>query len=78
MLATLAVYAGGLLIAGGLLYPRLVPPDVTVHEAASPHTTLMFLTIATGVLIPIILAYQAYGYWVFRGKVDVEQEATAA
>jgi cytochrome bd ubiquinol oxidase subunit II len=78
VLATLAVYAGGLLIAGGLLYPRLVPPDVTVHGAASPHTTLMFLTIATGVLIPIILAYQAYGYWVFRGKVDVEQEATAA
>jgi cytochrome bd-type quinol oxidase subunit 2 len=37
----------------------------------------MFLTIATGVLIPIILAYQAYGYWVFRGKVDFEQEATA-
>jgi cytochrome d ubiquinol oxidase subunit II len=75
--ATLAVYAGGLLLAGGLLYPRLVPPDVTVHEAASPHATLLFLTIATGVLIPIILTYQAYAYWVFRGKVDVTQEAPA-
>jgi cytochrome d ubiquinol oxidase subunit II len=77
LFATLAVYAGGLLLAGGLLYPRLVPPDITVHEAASPHTTLMFLTIATGALIPVVLAYQAYGYWVFRGKVDVKREATA-
>jgi cytochrome bd-type quinol oxidase subunit 2 len=31
-----------------------------------------------GVLIPIILTYQLYGYWVFRGKVDIKQEATAA
>jgi cytochrome d ubiquinol oxidase subunit II len=78
VLATLAVYAGGLLLAGGLLYPRLVPPDITVHGAASPHSTLLFLTIGTGVLVPIILTYQAYAYWVFRGKIDVEQEATTA
>jgi cytochrome d ubiquinol oxidase subunit II len=76
--ATLAVYAGGLVLAGGLLYPRLVPPDVTVHEAASPHTTLLFMTIALAVLIPVIVTYQLYGYWVFRGKVDIEQEATTA
>jgi cytochrome d ubiquinol oxidase subunit II len=78
LFATLAVYGGGLLLAGGLLYPRLVPPDITVHEAASPHTTLLFLVIGAGLFIPIVLAYQAYGNWVFRGKVDVEQEATTA
>jgi cytochrome d ubiquinol oxidase subunit II len=76
--ATLSVYAGGLLLAGGLLYPRLVPPDITVHAAASPHTALLFMTVATGALIPVILAYQAYGYWVFRGKVDIKREATTA
>lgn len=75
--ATLAVYAGGLLLAGGLLYPRLVPPDITVHAAASPHSSLLFMTIPLCVLIPIILTYQAYAYWVFRGKVNVEQEATS-
>jgi cytochrome d ubiquinol oxidase subunit II len=73
VLATLAVYAGGLLVAGGLLYPTLVPPNVTVHAAASPHSSLLFLMIGVGVVIPIILTYQAYGYWVFRGK----QEAAA-
>jgi cytochrome bd-type quinol oxidase subunit 2 len=36
------------------------------------------MTIALAVLIPLILTYQLYGYWVFRGKVDIEQEATTA
>jgi len=76
LLATLAVYGGGLLLAGGLLYPTLVPPSITVHSAASPHTTLLFLMIGVGVCIPIILTYQAYAYWVFRGKLNARQEAT--
>jgi cytochrome bd ubiquinol oxidase subunit II len=78
VLSTLAVYAGGLMLAGGLLYPTLIPPSITVHGAASPHTTLLFLTIGVGVCIPIILTYQAYAYWVFRGKSTVKQEATTA
>jgi cytochrome bd ubiquinol oxidase subunit II len=75
--AMLAVYAGGLLVAGGLLYPVLVPPSITVHNAASPHSSLLFLTIGVGIFIPIILTYQVYGYWVFRGKPGTQQEATA-
>ena len=71
-LAALAVYGGGLLVVGGLLYPTLVPPSVTVHSAASPHTTLLFLTIGVGIVIPVILAYQAFSYWVFRGKATKE------
>jgi cytochrome d ubiquinol oxidase subunit II len=74
VLATLAVYVGGLLLAGGLLYPTLIPPHITVHGAASPHTTLLFLMIGVGVCIPIILTYQAYAYWVFREKLYVKQE----
>jgi len=74
--ATLAIYGGGLLVAGGLLYPTLVPPDITVHAAASPHSSLLFLMVGVGVVIPIILTYQAYGYWVFRGKLDRNREAT--
>ena len=76
--ATLAVYGGGLLIAGGLLYPTLVPPGITVHAAASPHSSLLFLMVGVGAAIPIILTYQAYGYWVFRGKLTRRQEATTA
>ena len=76
--ATLAVYGGGLLVAGGLLYPTLVPPDITVHTAASPHSSLLFLMIGVGLAIPIILTYQTYGYWVFRGKLTRKQEPTTA
>jgi cytochrome d ubiquinol oxidase subunit II len=75
-IATLVVYAGGLLVAAGLLYPTLVPPGITVHAAASPHSSLLFLMIGVGVVIPIILTYQAYGYWVFRSKLNRRQEAT--
>jgi cytochrome d ubiquinol oxidase subunit II len=78
VLATLAVYGGGLLLAGGLLYPTLVPPDITVHEAASPHSSLLFVMIGVGVVIPIILTYQAFGYWVFRGKLTPGHEGGAA
>jgi cytochrome d ubiquinol oxidase subunit II len=74
VLATLAVYAGGLLLAGGLLYPTLVPPRVTVHAAASPHSSLLFLMIGLGVFVPIILTYQTYGYIVFRGKLAAGRE----
>jgi cytochrome d ubiquinol oxidase subunit II len=75
LVATLAVYGGGLVVAGGLLYPTLVPPDITVHDAASPHSSLLFLMIGVGAVIPVILTYQTYGYWVFRGKVNVKREA---
>jgi cytochrome bd ubiquinol oxidase subunit II len=76
--ATLVVYGGGLLVAGGLLYPTLVAPDITVHAAASPHSSLLFLTIGVGVVIPVVLTYQAFGYWVFRGKLTRKQEARTA
>jgi cytochrome d ubiquinol oxidase subunit II len=78
VLATLAVYAGGLLVAGGLLYPTLVPPHITVHDAASPHSSLLFAVIGLSVFIPIILIYQAYGYWVFRGKLTASTKEVAA
>jgi cytochrome d ubiquinol oxidase subunit II len=51
------------------LYPYLVPPGITIYEAAGPPESLAFLLAGAVVLLPIILAYTAYSYWVFRGKV---------
>jgi len=59
-------YAG----IGISFYPYIVPPSITIWQAAAPDESLEFLLIGTAVLIPIILAYTAYAYWVFRGKVD--------
>ena len=60
---------GGLAIS---LWPNLVPPHVSIREAAAPPETLWFMVVGFVVLIPVILAYTAYSYWVFRGKVADE------
>lgn len=51
------------------LYPHIVPPDVTIWQAAAPDDSLGFLLIGAAIMLPIILAYTGYAYWVFRGKV---------
>lgn len=54
---------------GVSFYPYMVPPSITIWDAASPDSSLAFLLVGATVLIPIILGYTAYAYWVFRGKV---------
>lgn len=51
-------------------YPHIVPPDLTIWEAAAPDKSLGFLLVGAAVLLPMILAYTAFSYWVFAGKVD--------
>jgi cytochrome d ubiquinol oxidase subunit II len=51
------------------IWPNLVPPSVTVWAAASPPASQLFLLVGASVLIPIILVYTGFSYWVFRGKV---------
>ncbi len=68
------LFAVGLFLLGfmGLgisLWPKLVPPDITIWEAAAAPESQSFLLIGVVVLIPVILGYTAYSYWVFRGKV---------
>lgn len=53
-------------------WPLMIPPSVTVWDAAAPPESQMFLLVGAAVLVPLILAYTAYGYWVFRGKVGVD------
>ncbi len=51
------------------LWPLIVPPDITIRQAAAPDNSLGFLLVGAAILLPVILAYTAYAYWVFRGKV---------
>ncbi len=53
-------------------YPYLVPPTLTIWAAAAPDNSLRFLLVGAAVLIPLILTYTAYSYWVFRGKVSTD------
>ena len=69
-LATLALFVLSYLGLGISFFPYIVPPAMTIWEAAAPDESLLFLLVGAAVLIPLILAYTAYAYWVFRGKVD--------
>jgi len=51
-----------------LSYPYVVPPAVTFWQAASPQSSVEFLLVGVGCCIPIVLAYNTYAYYVFRGK----------
>lgn len=51
-------------------FPYIVPYSLTIHDAAAAPNSQALLLAGTLVLLPIILAYTAYVYWVFRGKVD--------
>jgi cytochrome bd ubiquinol oxidase subunit II len=51
------------------LWPMIVPGHYTLWQAASSPSTQAFLLIGTLLLLPVILMYTAWSYWVFRGKV---------
>jgi cytochrome d ubiquinol oxidase subunit II len=50
-------------------YPYILPPSLTIWDAAAPVASLQFLLVGAAVLIPLILTYTGWSYWVFRGKV---------
>lgn len=54
------------------IWPDVIPGRVSIWEAAAPEQSQLFMLIGAAVLIPIILAYTAWSYWVFRGKVGDE------
>ncbi len=68
-LATVALFVLSYVGLGVSFYPNLIPPALTIAKAAAPESSLRFLLVGAALLIPMILSYTAYSYWVFRGKV---------
>jgi cytochrome d ubiquinol oxidase subunit II len=52
------------------MWPHVVPPSITIWDAAGPPQSLGFALVGALLIIPMILGYTAWGYYVFRGKVD--------
>lgn len=50
-------------------WPYIVPPDHTLWDAAAAPESQFFLLVGTLFVIPIILGYTGWAYWVFRGKI---------
>jgi len=54
---------------GVSLWPNVIPPDITIWAASSPPQSQGFTLVGALIIIPIVLAYTIWGYYVFRGKV---------
>ena len=50
-------------------FPYLVPPAQTLWQTAAVPASQLFMLTGTLILLPIILGYSVYVYWIFRGKV---------
>jgi cytochrome d ubiquinol oxidase subunit II len=68
-LAAIALFLLGYL---GLLisnFPYLVPPSLTIWETAAAPSTQKFMLLGTLVMLPVILGYVIFVYWIFQGKL---------
>jgi len=64
-LVFLSGYAG---LAAGF-FPNIVPYDMTFRQAANQDNALALMLVGVAILLPVILGYTAWVYWLFRGKV---------
>ncbi|NER59968.1 cytochrome d ubiquinol oxidase subunit II [Pseudomonas sp. MAFF212428] len=71
-LLTLALIFLGYSGLGISLWPNIIPPSISIWEAAAPPQSLGFMLVGTLFIIPIILVYTFWSYYVFRGKVTHE------
>jgi cytochrome d ubiquinol oxidase subunit II len=54
------------------IWPDVIPGRVSIWQAAAPYSSQLFMLVGAALLVPLILAYTAWSYWVFRGKVGEE------
>ncbi|WP_405119042.1 cytochrome d ubiquinol oxidase subunit II [Pseudomonas leptonychotis] len=54
------------------LWPNIIPPSISIWEAAAPPQSQGFILVGALFIIPFILMYTAWSYYVFRGKVTEE------
>lgn len=71
-LLALGLFVLGMIGLGISMFPYVVPGAITIHDAAAHPKSLIFMLVGAVVMVPIILAYTAYSYWIFRGKVGQE------
>ncbi len=60
----------------GTLFPRVMPStlgfDLTIYNASSSPYTLQVMSVIALTVVPIVLAYQAWTYWVFRKRLTAQ------
>jgi cytochrome d ubiquinol oxidase subunit II len=69
---SLILFLLGMIGLGISIWPYVVPDSLTIWDAAAPERSQIFMLVGTLVIMPIILAYTGWAYWVFRGNVADE------
>ncbi|MGV9008519.1 cytochrome d ubiquinol oxidase subunit II [Brevundimonas sp.] len=69
-IGTIMVFLSGYLGLAASFTPYIVPYAVDFRQAAAPDNALGLMLVGTLTIVPAILAYTAWVYWVFRGKID--------
>jgi len=70
-LALFLLSYGGLAIS---LWPYVIPPEISIWQASSAPESQWFLLAGAMFVVPVVLLYTAYSYYVFRGKVSEHEE----
>ncbi|PSB06610.1 cytochrome d ubiquinol oxidase subunit II [Pleurocapsa sp. CCALA 161] len=70
---TLLLFLLSFLGLGLVVFPYIIPTQITIYQAAASPSSLVFMIVFIGFLIPIMLAYNIYNYIVFKGKVITEE-----
>lgn len=71
-LGALIVFLSGYIGLAVGFFPDIVPYDLTYREAASEDNALALMLVGVAILLPMIIAYTIWVYWVFRGKVGAD------
>lgn len=71
-LLALGLFFLGMAGLGISMFPYIVPDQITIWDAAAPERSQSFMLVGTVIIVPIILLYTGWAYWVFRGKVGTD------
>jgi cytochrome d ubiquinol oxidase subunit II len=71
-LLSIALFLLGYLGLAISLFPYIVPPNVTVWQAANVPASQLFALVGFSIVMPLTFLYTGWAYWVFRGKVAEE------
>ncbi|MDF2640565.1 MAG: cydB [Novosphingobium lindaniclasticum] len=69
---TLVLFTLGFLGLGISMFPYVVPRAITIWDAAAPEKSQVFMLVGTVFILPLILTYTTWAYYVFRGKAATE------
>ncbi|KQY87944.1 ubiquinol oxidase subunit II [Brevundimonas sp. Root1423] len=68
----MVVFLSGYLGLAASFMPSIVPYDIDFRQAAAPDNALALMLVGTAAILPLILGYTGWVYWVFRGKMDAD------